>query len=170
MKALVPTVAVIASFALAGGALANPSGGSTPPRTQFPRATPTTPAQQATESDFDKAEYLIKAERYEEAIPLLKDVVAKNARDADAWNYLGFAARHLNRHDEALGYYQKALAIDAKHKGALAYLGELYLQMKNLAKAQEQLVVLQGLCAAGCEEAEDLQQAIADYKAKNPGA
>jgi hypothetical protein len=26
------------------------------------------------------------------------------------------------------------------------------------------------LCTAGCEEVEDLQQAIADYKAANPGS
>ena len=120
---------------------------------------------------LSKAEYLIKAERYDEAIPLLQNVVAKNARDADAWNYLGFASRKVGKTNEALDAYNKALAIDAKHKGAHEYLGELYLLMKDPAKAQEQLTILQGLCGAGgCEEADDLQQAIADYKTANPGA
>ena len=41
------------------------------------------------DGDFDKAEYLIKADKCEEAIPLLQQVVATNARDADALNYLG---------------------------------------------------------------------------------
>ena len=138
----------------------------------MPRPTPTSPSQQQSESDFSKAEYLIKAERYDEAIPLLQNVVAKNARDADAWNYLGFASRKVGKTAEALDAYNKALAIDPKHKGAHEYLGELYLLMKDPAKAQEQLTLLQGLCTggSGCEEVDDLQQAIADYKAANPGA
>ena len=173
MKTFTSAAAAIAVAGIvglaAGGAFASSSGGSTP-RPEIPRPTPTSPAQTATEDDFGKAEYMIKAGRYDEAIPLLKNVVAKNARDADAWNYLGFASRKLGKSAEALDYYNKALAIDPKHKGAHEYLGELYLQTKNPAKAQEQLVILQGLCTGGCEEVEDLQQAIADYKAANPGS
>jgi len=89
---------------------------------------------------------MIKAGRYDEAIPLLKNVVAKNPNDADAWNYLGFASRHLGKNAEALDFYNKALALDPKHKGAHEYLGELYLQTKQPAKAQEQLAILQGMC------------------------
>jgi len=173
MKPFLSTAAAIATVAIAGLAvsdgLAAASGGSTP-RPSAPRSTPTSPAQTATEDDFSKAEYLIKAERYGEAIPLLKNVVAKNERDADAWNYLGFASRKLAKNTEALDYYNKALAIDPKHKGAHEYLGELYLQTKEPAKAQAQLVILQGLCPGGCEEVEDLQQALADYKTANPGS
>ena len=162
-------LATLAIFTIATAALAASSGGSVP-RPAEPRPSPTSPAQSATEDDFSKAEYMIKAERYEEAIPLLQRVVAKNPRDADAWNYLGFASRKLGKKAEALDYYNKALGIDPNHKGAHEYLGELYLMMKDPAKAQEQLVALQGLCKSGCEEAEDLQQAIADYKASNPGS
>ena len=156
-----------AFFTLSTTAIAASSGGSTP-RPSEPRPTPTSPAQQQSEDDFGKAEYLIKAERYEEAIPLLKNVVAKNPKDADAWNYLGFCSRKLGRTTDALDYYGKALAIDPNHKGAHEYLGETYLLMKQPAKAQEQLVILQGLCKGGCEEVDDLQQAIADYKSANP--
>lgn len=161
-------LAAVAAIALSSAALAASSGGSVP-QPSMPRPTPTSPAQQESESDFSRAEYLIKAERYEEAIPLLQKVVAKNARDADAWNYLGFASRKLGKTTEALDYYQKALAIDPNHKGAHEYLGELYLLMKDPAKAQEQLTILKGLCTSGCAEQEDLEQAIADYKAANPG-
>ena len=173
MKTFASTAAAIAAVAIAGLAvsdgLAAASGGSMP-RPSMPRPTPTSPSQTATEDDYSKAEYLIKAERYEEAIPLLKNVVAKNGRDADAWNYLGFCSRKLGKNTEALEYYNKALAIDPKHKGAHEYLGELYIQTKEPAKAQEQLVILQGLCPGGCEEVEDLQQALADYKTANPGS
>ena len=74
--------------------------------------------------------------------------------------------RKLGDFDEALEYYQKALAIDADHVGANEYLGELYLQMKDLPKAEERLKVLTEACN-GCEEQEELEQAIADYKANN---
>ena len=172
--ALAAIVAVAVSGGLAaasgGGGMSTPPPGSNMPLPSVPRPTPNSPPQTVTESDFSKAEYLIKAERYEEAIPLLKNVVAKNGRDADAWNYLGFASRKLGKNSEALDYYNKALAIDSKHKGAHEYLGELFLLMKDPAKAQEQLVLLQGLCPGGCEEVEDLRQALAAYKAANPGA
>jgi tetratricopeptide (TPR) repeat protein len=148
---------------------AAPGGGT--PRTEIPRPNPSGPnkkKEEARETDFQKAEYLIKGEKFDEAIPLLQKVVADNPRDADAWNYLGFASRKLGKLDEALGYYQKALGISPSHKGANEYLGELYLMMKNPAKAEEQLGKLKGICPSGCEELEDLEADIADYKAANP--
>jgi len=169
MRALASIAAIFVLTFAASTSLAASSGGSAP-RPSMPRPMPTSPSQTATEDDFSKAEYLIKAERYEEAIPLLKNIVAKNGRDADAWNYLGFTHRKLGRNAEALDYYNKALAIDPKHKGAHEYLGELYLLTKEPAKAQEQLTILQGLCTGGCEELEDLKQALADYRAANPGS
>jgi hypothetical protein len=38
--------------------------------------------------------------------------------------------------------------------------------MNDLAKAEQQLAVLKGLCPSGCEELEDLEADIADYKAR----
>lgn len=164
-------VATLSAFGFATfDAFANPGGGSIP-RTEMPRTSPSqskNPKEQKRETDFQKAEYLIKAEKYDEAIPLLQNVVADNPRDADAWNYLGFANRKLGKNEEALGYYQKALALNANHKGAHEYLGELYLQMNNLAKAEEQFAILKGLCPTGCEELEDLEADITDYKSTHP--
>ncbi|NOT40558.1 MAG: tetratricopeptide repeat protein [Alphaproteobacteria bacterium] len=144
--------------------LANPGGGSTP-RIETPRPPPSSKKEEARETDFQRAEYMIKGEQYAEAIPLLQRVVADNPRDADAWNYLGFASRKVGKLDEALGYYEKALKLDPRHKGAHEYLGELYLMMKNLPKAEEQLTLLKSICASNCEEVEDLEADIADYKA-----
>src|SRR5262249_28063181 len=126
-------------------------GGGPMPSTEMPRSDTShskNKKEQARETDFQKAEYLIKGEKYDEAIPLLQKVVADNARDVDAWNYLGFASRKLGRKDEALGYYQKALALNPNHKGANEYLGELYLQMNDLAKAEGQLAKLKVICPA----------------------
>ena len=151
----------------AADALAAGGGGPTP-RPDFPRPSPTkpNPKEQARETDFQKAEYYIKGDKCEEAIPLLQGVVADNPRDADAWNYLGFCSRKMGKYQEALGYYQKALAIAPRHKGAHEYLGELYLLMGDLAKAEEQLAILRGICPTGCEEVEDLEASIAAYKAR----
>ncbi|HEY3486611.1 MAG TPA: hypothetical protein VGL10_00960, partial [Gammaproteobacteria bacterium] len=54
--------------------------------------------------------------------------------------------------------------LDPKHRGAHEYLGELYVSIKRLDKAEEQLAVLKQLCAANCPEYKKLQQAIEDYK------
>lgn len=154
------------SFAVTG-ALAASSGGPTPrPDVPRPQPSPSKPKDQARESDFEKAEYLIKADKCDEAIPLLQSVVADNPRDADAWNYLGFCHRKMGKLQEALGYYERALKVNPKHKGANEYLGELYLMMNDLPKAEQQLAVLKGLCPSGCEELEDLEADIADYKAR----
>lgn len=143
------------------------NGGSPAPRIEVPRPTPSSKKEEQRETDFQKAEYMIKAEQYAEAIPLLQKVVADNPRDADAWNYLGFASRKLGKKQEALGYYEKALKLDPKHKGANEYLGELYLMMNDLPKAEAQLATLKSLCGnSNCEEVEDLEADIADYKAQ----
>ena len=53
-----------------------------------------------------------------------------------------------------------------KHRGANEYLGELYLETDQLAKAEERLKVLDGACFLGCEEYDDLKEAIEKYKEK----
>lgn len=164
MKTFGRIALVVAALATAGFAVeayAASGGGS------YPKVEENKPNKAKTpmDTDFDKADYMIKGEQYDEAIVLLQRVVNQNPNDADAWNMLGFATRKLGRNQEAYGYYQKALAIDANHKGAHEYLGELYLQMGDLPKAEAELVVLKGICGTNCEEAEDLAADIADYKA-----
>lgn len=144
-----------------GGA---PSGG--PPAGGPPGGPPSAPAYQPNKSDYERAEYLIKGEKYEEALPLLQSILRDNPSDADTLNYLGFANRKLRNYKEALDYYQRALAIDPDHRGAHEYLGELYLQMGDVAKAREQLAEVKRICVTNCEESEDLAAEIANYQAK----
>ena len=80
---------------------------------------------------------------------------------ADVYSLLGFTHRKTGDYKTSLTYYQKALDFDTDHKGAREYLGELYVETGNMAKAQEQLAVLVKLCPTGCEEREDLEKAIA---------
>ena len=117
-------------------------------------------------SEYDKAVSAVKSGNYRTAVNLLKKVVARDSRNADAYNYLGFSHRKLGQFNTAMRYYRKALAIDTKHKGAHEYIGELYLQLDDLGKAQEHLAKLKGICRRGCEEHDDLKAAIKRYKAK----
>lgn len=115
-------------------------------------------------AEYETAVKAIDAGRYEDAVTLLENVVTQQPKNADALNYLGFAHRKLGQTDKSLFYYQSALQNDPNHKGAREYLGELYLQMGDLPKAEEQLATLARLCPAGCPERSELTAAIAKAK------
>ena len=122
----------------------------------------TRPAPQTT---YSKAVASVKAGNYERALQLLQKVVDKKPRNADAWNYIGFSHRHLKNYDMSLTAYEKALSINPKHKGALEYLGELYVQTGEIEKAKAQLSRLDKVCGFfGCEEYDDLKATIEAQK------
>ncbi len=115
-------------------------------------------------SNFANGVEAVEASNYKKAIKLFEKVVADNPDNADAWNYLGFSKRKLNRFDEAMDDYQKALSIDPEHLGANEYIGELYLQKDDLANARKHLKILDDACLFGCDEYDDLKAAIAAYE------
>ncbi|MGQ0662760.1 MAG: tetratricopeptide repeat protein [Pseudomonadota bacterium] len=115
-----------------------------------------------------QAEKLVKDKDYAKAIPLLEQVIMANPRDADANNYLGYSHRKLGRMDQARDYYLAALRLEPNHRGANEYLGELYLEMNDLPKAEERLAVLARACQSRCEEYRDLKQAVDAFKAGKP--
>ncbi len=114
--------------------------------------------------DYENGVKAVNSADYKKAIKLLSKVVAAKPKDADAWNYLGFSNRKLKRFDQALDAYQKALAINPKHRGAHEYLGELYLQTDDLANARKHLKRLDKICFFGCDEYDDLKAAILAYE------
>ena len=116
--------------------------------------------------DYRTAVAEIDKKNYAAAIPLLRKVVASDPEDADAYNHLGYAHRQLGKMDEAIGFYQKALAIEPDHLGANEYLGELWLQVGELAKAEQRLEVLDDACFFGCDQYYKLRDAIDAYKKK----
>lgn len=120
----------------------------------------------STTEDYSKAKSKIAAGSYQSAIDILEKIVKKQPKNADALNLLGYSHRKLGDFDESLEYYLAALDIDPDHIGANEYLGELYLQMKDLPKAEERLAVLAKACN-GCEEQKELEEAIAAYKASS---
>lgn len=118
-----------------------------------------------SDSDYTKAEKAIKSQDYKGAIPLLERVVAKEPKNADAFNYLGYAHRKLGDKEKAQTYYETALDIDPNHLGANEYMGELYLEMDNLPAAEGRMAVLDKVCR-NCAEKRELREAIEKYKSK----
>jgi len=110
---------------------------------------------------------LIEDEKYQDAISELQQLLKESPTDADMLNLLAYSQRKLQRFDEALVNYQKALDIEPKHRGANEYLGELYLQLGQLDKAQERLQVLDKACFFGCDEFDELEEAIKTYQSQN---
>ena len=124
-----------------------------------------TPAagQKAGEA-YAKGKALIAAKDWATAIIQLEEADKAQPNNADTNNLLGFSNRKLGKLDVSLTYYKKALSIDAKHLGAHEYLGELYLMMKDPAKAKAELATLSTLCGVKCEQYLDLKKAIGAYK------
>jgi len=118
------------------------------------------------DATFSAALQSIESANYEAAIPLLRDVVAADGGNADAFNYLGYSHRKLGNYKQSLSAYQKVLAINPRHRGALEYLGELYLKTGQLVLAEQQLGKLDDLCIFGCTEYTALKKRVADYKSE----
>lgn len=114
-------------------------------------------------SEYRQAVKAIKKEDYAAAAELLQKVLDDSPKNADAWNYMGYSLRNLGRYDEALTAYQTALDLKPKHKGALEYLGELYLQTDQPEKAKEMLARLDDVCVFTCKEYRELRAEIGKY-------
>ena len=106
----------------------------------------------------------ITAEKFTAAIPLLEGVVARDDKNADAYNWLAYAIRKTGDPARSIPLYQKALALDAKHRGAHEYIGEAYLALDDVAKAKEHLAALDKLCRFSCEQYRDLKKAVETYE------
>lgn len=148
-------LAVAASVAIADPAAANDPGPSYKP-----------PEAAAGDSNqMTKARDAIAAKDYRGAIAILYKMSQANAQDADVENLLGFSYRMLGQYPQAFTYYDRALAIDPAHKGALEYEGEAYLETNQYPKAMDNLATLKRVCgAAGCAEIAQLETAIGKYK------
>ena len=147
-----------ASAALLGLALA------LVPTTAIGDATDGAPAGAQLDPDYAAGKMAISAKDWNAAIKALSSAALRDTRNADIQNYLGYAYRHTGKLDLAFRYYQRALQLDPRHRGAHEYVGEAYLIANNLPKAEEHLAALQRICLIPCEQYEDLKKAIAEYR------
>lgn len=80
------------------------------------------------------------------AVAHLTKPVQELPNDADAHNMLGYSYRKTGNFDKSMEHYQRALKIDANHRSAHEYLGELYLDLNQLGNAEKQLAALKRAC------------------------
>jgi tetratricopeptide (TPR) repeat protein len=90
----------------------------------------------------------IKAKDYKAALAELTPMLETH-QHADVYNLMGFSLRKSGDYKQAYTFYRKALEFDPEHKGALEYLGELYVETGQLDKARDNLVLLKKLCPGG---------------------
>ncbi len=149
-RILIAAALAAAAVLLSPAALAADSG---------PTAAPADP-------DVEAGRAAVRSQNWNAAIASFSKVAAKDPRDADAQNLLGYAYRKSGNLDMAFKHYNEALKFDPKHRGAHEYIGEAYLMQGNLAKAKEHLGQLDKLCFFGCEEYTQLKKAVAAFEAK----
>ena len=124
-------------------------------------APPSAEAKSWADRQYADAQADIARGDYDAALRRLNALTRAEPGLADAWNATGYASRKLGRWQASLGAYQRALALDPRHKAANAYLGELYLQTDRLDDARGRLARLEALCPEGCDELEELRAAFA---------
>ena len=107
---------------------------------------------------LEKKDKVEKAKKlYLKAYKKLEKAYAKDKKNADILNYLGYTLRKTGDLEQAEIYYLKGLELDSKHLGINEYLGELYVQTNRIELAKERLEVLKG---CNCEEYDELKELI----------
>ncbi len=116
-------------------------------------------APQPTTADLARARGMVKAKDFKAALVELRQFEGR-LEHADLYNLLGFAYRKTGDYPRAEVNYAKALRLDPNHLGALEYQGELFIETNRMAQARQNLTRLTTLCPRGCEELDDLREAI----------
>ena len=148
---------------LANGGGSMSGGSSTGSMTGSQRGTPEDAAKSAYNSgvrsikkaqDYDadaakastpekSAKALDKAHQsYSKALEEFIDAVSEQPKMYQAWNYIGFANRHLGDYDAALSAYAKALELNPNYPDAIEYRGEAYLGLNKIDDAKAAYMTL----------------------------
>jgi Flp pilus assembly protein TadD len=125
-----------------------------------------TPEASAGDPDYAAGKVALEQHNWTEAVKRFHQAALRDPDSADLQNYLGFSYRNLKQMDLAFQYYQRALALNPRHRGAHEYIGEAYLLMHDLPGAERHLAALRSICLLPCEELTDLEQAITAYRAR----
>jgi tetratricopeptide (TPR) repeat protein len=114
---------------------------------------------------FSQVRSLIGEKKWAAAIDELKAL--NDTGNADWNNLMGYTLRKAAPPDYAAAekYYNEALRINPRHRGALEYSGELYLMLGNLPKAEQRLATLDKVCWLPCAEYSALKNAVQHFKA-----
>jgi len=122
------------------------------------------PESERIDPDYAVGKKAIEAKDWTAAIRMLSSAALRDTRNADIQNYLGFAYRNAGEMKQAFEHYERALKLNPRHRGAHEYVGEAYLLVDNLPKAEEHVAALRTICLIPCEELDDLQAKISTYR------
>ena len=104
---------------------------------------------------------------YKGALELLD--LAENQNDPRILNYRGYATRKMGDIEGGMKFYRAALRIDPSYTLVREYMGEGFLSLGQVDKAEEQLVEIERLCGGTeCREYTLLNSAIKTHKLLNP--
>jgi tetratricopeptide (TPR) repeat protein len=128
------------------------------------------------ESSFSQGEDLFIRNKPQEALVYLESAIAENPGQIRAYLYLGLAYQQLDRLDEAIVIYRRALPIAGPDTALIAFnLGNVYYARGNLTQAEDlytqALEANPGYAAAYLNRGnaklarQALQDAIYDYEA-----
>jgi tetratricopeptide (TPR) repeat protein len=82
---------------------------------------------------------------YEQAVKDLNKAVGYSPELKEGFNNLGYCYRKLGKLDESLAAYDKAIALDSNFAQAREYRGETYLALGKLSDAEKELAFLKSL-------------------------
>jgi len=150
LKLRIFTLALLAGLVFSPALRAADSSSSAPPRPEDP--------------DMASGRKAVDAQDWKTAVDSFNRVAVRDPRNADVQNLLGYSWRKSGNLDQAFKYYNEALRLDPGHKGAHEYIGEAYLMVNNLPKAEEHLARLDKLCFLPCSEYSDLKKAVDKYR------
>ena len=125
------------------------------------------PAAVTRDEDYAAGKQAMEKKNWSEAIKRYQVAAKRNPENADLQNSLGYSYRNVGQMDLAFKHYLRAIELDPRHRGAHEYIGEAYLMVKNLGKAEEHLAALEKICLLSCEELDDLKKKVAEYKKRS---
>lgn len=120
---------------------------------------------ESTHPDWVEGKKAVEAQDWKRAVEHLSKAASAEPKNADIHNWLGFANRKLGNLEAAFSAYNEALKLDPRHRNAHEYIGEAYLLVNDVARAEQHLAELQKLCSPiPCEEYKELKRAVEEHK------
>lgn len=104
--------------------------------------------------------------KFKKALGSAQEAVRLDPKYHEAWNLVGYTSRKLGNYDGALKAYETCLDIKSDYAPAREYLGEAYVELGQIDKAREQLVMLDHQEAT--EEAKTLKTKIDAWTSAHP--
>jgi tetratricopeptide (TPR) repeat protein len=126
----------------------------------------------SSDPDYAAGKAAFQDENWPIAVANLTMVVLRRPWHDNAHNMLGYSWRKIGNYELALEHYHTALTLNPRHRDALAYLGEAYLDLDRIDDANATFRRLAGVCGfvvmgfdnngwrTGCEELEALAAAF----------